>query len=172
MPAGAGHDGFCKICAHEQAPRMIKAARDGANAAQALEIASLFGLYFDRKTWYAHKQHAITGEGRILQAAEKVRREGALTVGDIKKSNNTELLSAIRDIGMAKALNNPDDITVDQALKAVQILEAREKKGGDQLNVLVQFVTGNVPAVVVEGEYKEIAAHGSDRPDPEPAGLP
>jgi hypothetical protein len=156
-PRGFGKPGFCKICAHEAAPRLIKAARDGLNAAQAQEIASVHGLTFNRQTWYEHRKHAQTAGQRVVQAAEKVRREGALTIRDIQKHDNTTVLEAIRDLGMARALENPEDVTVDQALKAASILEQRKDRGGDQLNILVAFVTGtDTPTVVVERKPAEV----------------
>lgn len=151
-PRGFGKVGYCKICADPQAAGpLIKAARDGMNAKNAQELASTFGLSFNRQTWYTHLEHAKTTGQRLVQAAEKVRREGALTVRDIQKHDNTTVLEAIRDLGMARALENPEDVTIDQALKAAQILEQRKDKGGDSLNILVAFVTGtDRPTVVVE----------------------
>ena len=152
-----GGQGYCKICAHpDAAPRMIVAARDGLSSAKALEIARVYGLEFNRKTWYAHVEHAMTGTGRMMQAADKVREQGLLTMDQVKKTSNTGLLEALRDIGMAKAVLHPENVSIDHALKAVQIMEAKKDRGGDQLNILLQFVTGHAPAVIVEGVTRDV----------------
>lgn len=151
-----GVPGYCSICASPNAPAYVKGARDGWNAPQFNDYAAMNGERWDRKTWYAHKKHALTGEALLITAAEKVRRDSALTVRDIKKSSNTELLEAIRDLGMARALQNPEDVTIDHSLKAVQIMESRKDKGGDSLNILVQFTVGQPPAYVIEGEARDV----------------
>jgi hypothetical protein len=162
MVAGSGTPGFCKICAHPDAHVFIRGAREGGktgkgwNSKEAQEAGRVYGLTFSRQTWYAHLDHAKTGEQRLITAAQKVREDGALTVQGIKKSSNTELLEAIRDIGSQRAINNPEEVTLDHALKAVQIMENRKDKSSDSLNILVQFVTGQPPAVVVEGTARRV----------------
>lgn len=154
---GFGRSGFCSICASPNAIEYVAGARKGWNAKQFNEAAEANGESWNRQTWYSHLRHAKSGEQHLIQAAEKVRRQGALTVGDIKKSSNAQLLEAIRDIGMAKALANPDDVTIDQALKAVQIMEGRKEKGSDALNILIAFTTGaQLPTVIVERSQPEI----------------
>lgn len=161
---GFGKPGYCKICAHPMAHKFIQGAREGGksgkgwNAAEAQEAGKVYGLSFNRQTWYAHLEHARTAEARVIQAAEMVRKEGALTLRDIERHNNTDVLEAIRDLGMKKALDDPEQVTLDHALKSIQILEQRKDKGGDALNVLVQFVVGQPPAVVIEGQAREVPA--------------
>lgn len=158
MAAGEGKSGFCKICAHPDAHVFIRGAREGGkkgtgwNAAEANEAAKAYGFSFNRQTWYTHVEHAKTGEMRLTQAAQQVREQGLIPV----KTNNKGFLESIRDIGMAKALANPESVSIDQALKAVQIMEAKKDKGNDTLNILVQFVTNQPPAIVIEGEARPL----------------
>lgn len=160
MPAGAGKTGYCKICASPDAPVFIRGAREGGkkgtgwNAAEAQEAGRLYGLSFNRQTWYAHLEHAKTGEQRLVQAAEKVLESGLVPV----KTSNKGFLEAVRDLGMAKALANPESVSIDQALKAVQIMESKKDKGGDTLAILVQFVTNQPPAIVIDGEARPLEA--------------
>lgn len=169
-----GQTGYCKICAHPQAgPRLIMAAQDKRTAKEAQAIAALYGLSFTRQTWYAHLQHsqslvAQPAEGKAVAPPSK-----PFTSSDIKKSSNTQFLETIRDIGYTRAVEHPEEITIEQSLKAVSILEGRKDKSTDHLSILVQFVTGNAPAVVIEGEATEIPAHATDRRDEaEPAPVP
>lgn len=163
---GASKPGYCKICAHPEAARFIKGAREGGrsgkgwNAAEAQVHGETYGLEFNRQTWYAHQKHSQTTEMRVIQTARAVQEAGGggLT---IKRSSNLELLEAIRDIGTAKALRSPDEVTIDHALKAVQIMEGKKDKGSDSLNILVSFVTGNAPAVIVEGTARDVTQEAS-----------
>jgi hypothetical protein len=73
----------------------------------------------------------------------------------------------IRELGMRKAIENPEEVTVDHALKAASILQAAEKKGDNILVVLAKAVMAEPPddivglisqgADVVEGEYEEVS---------------
>jgi hypothetical protein len=158
---GFGRIGWCKLCAWEHALELNRGIRDGTikNAAQAQEFAKRYGLSFNRQTFYNHKPHALGTEGAVIQASQR-----AMQKLQVKKSSNDEFLGAIRDIGMARAIESPADVSLDHALKAASILEARKDKAGDQINLLVAIVTGNAPAVqitagetTIEGEAKEIS---------------
>jgi hypothetical protein len=158
---GFGKVGYCKLCAWEHALELNRKIRDGTikNAAQAQEFALRYGLTFNRQTFYNHKPHALGTEGAVVQAASQ-----AMKKLQVKNSSNDEFLGAIRNIGMARAIQNPEDVSIDHALKAASILEARKDKAGDQINLLVAIVTGNAPAVqitpgdtTIEGEAREIS---------------
>lgn len=157
-----GVPGYCSICASPNAPAYVKGARDGWNAAQFNDFAAMNGEKWTRQTWYTHKKHAMTGE-QLIVAAAKVQREGALTVRDIKKSSNDEFLGAIRDLGMARALNSPEDVTVADALKSVSIMEGRKEKTGDSINILVSFMTGQPPMHVIEGVAHDVSEGANNR---------
>lgn len=150
-------DSFCKICAHPEAPRFIKGAREGGksgkgwNSAEAIEAGAVFGLKFTRQTWYAHVAHLDTAENRVIAAATKAARANLVPT----RTTNMQFLETIRDMGMARALADPDSISIDQALKATQILEAKKEKGQDSLAILVQFVVGAPPPVQIEGPVYE-----------------
>lgn len=113
-------------------------------------MAKTFGFTFGRDTWANHKAHSQTTEQRVIQAHQIVAADKPVKIA---RSTNDQFLEAIRDIGMTKAVNDPDSITIDQALKATQILENRKDKGGDGLRVLINIMTGHSPQpVIVEGE--------------------
>lgn len=154
MVAGQGKPGFCSVCAHTEVAAINKKVREGLNAAQLNRwCKERFGFEVHRTVWYAHKAHAQSPEQRVVQAAEQQRR--AL---DIKRGSNTSFLEAVRDIGLAKAITDPEQVSIDHALKAVSILENRKDRAGDQINLLVAIVTGqNAPQTIVEAEYKEIS---------------
>lgn len=149
---GQGKPGFCSICASPLAASINKLLAEGANARQVRDFVASAGVTpWSRPTMYNHRDHAMGPEKRVVQIAEQQRKALA-----IRKSSNTEFLEAVRDIGMAKAESNPEEISIDQAMKAAQILESRKERN-DNFALLVAFVTGNKPAgVIIEGEATEV----------------
>lgn len=154
---GANKAGYCKLCASPDAHVFIRGATEGGkkgsgwNAAEAIEAGKAYGLVFDRHTWYSHLKHAKDGRKALVQAAEGTRQ---LTIA---RTTNQEFLETVRDIGMARALANPETISPSDALKAVQIMEGKKEKGGDALAILVSFVTNAPPAVqIIEGTARDV----------------
>src|SRR3990167_412602 len=129
MPPGAGKAGYCTLCARPEANIYIDGARRGWNHPQALKVAETYDYTFSRQTWYRHRSHAETDEQKVIQRAVAVRAEGAIT--KFNRTSNEGFLEAVRDIGMARAALDPDAVTIDHALKAVSILEAKKEKKTD-----------------------------------------
>ncbi len=149
---GSSKPGYCKLCAWEHSPELDKGIRSGWNAAQAQEWAKKYVYAFNRQTFYSHKPHALTPEQRVVQIAKT--KTQAL---QIKRGSNTSFLEAVRDIGYAKAIDDPDAISIDHALKATQLLESRKDKSSDQLNILISIVTGQQPQpIIIEGTAQEV----------------
>lgn len=157
---GFGRKGYCSICVSPNAAEYIKGARtggksgDGWNAAEFRVFAEKNGEGWSRQTFYEHKRHSKSPEMRVIQAAQLVR-SGEKGVA-ISKRSNTDVLEAIRDIGAQRALDNPDNVSIDHSLKAIQILEGRKDRGSDALNILVQFTVGQPPVVIIEGTAREV----------------
>lgn len=159
----------CKICSHPEAHRFIKGAKEGGkkgtgwNAAEANEAAKVFNFKFTRQTWYAHVAHLGSAEERVVEAARRASRPDLVPT----RTTNATFLETIRDIAMTRALADPESVTVDQALKAVAILEGKKEKGQDSLAILVAVTIGDAPVYrvhsaagtpppdAVEGEYRE-----------------
>lgn len=163
-------DGYCKICAHPEAWRFIEGAKKGGksgkgwNSSEAIEAGEKYGLKFTRLTWYNHVAHLDSAEERVAKAAQAAGRAGRVPV----KTTNPQFLETIRDLGMARALADPDSVSIDQALKAAQILEAKKEKGQDSLAILVQFTVGAPPPVVIHGQPQpELITEGVVRELPE-----
>jgi len=169
---GYGREGFCSICSHPEGWRFVQGVTKGGksgtgwNASEAREAAENFGFRFSRQTWYEHQKHVL---GKIAPPTQAVTAvpSGPKAIVPVKKSSNVEFLETIRDHALARALNNPDSITVEQGLKATQILEGRKTQPSDAINVLIQFVTGRAPAVivddpkVVEGTARDVSPEGA-----------
>jgi len=148
----------CKICSHQEAHRFIRGAREGGksgkgwNSAEAIEAAAVYGLSLTRQTWYSHVKHLDTAENRVIEAGRRAGRASLVPL----RTTNPQFLEAIRDIAMAKAMAEPDLVSIDQGLKAVAILEGKKEKGSDSLAILVSFTIGAPPPIQVEGTARDV----------------
>lgn len=151
MSKGAGKPGFCKIC-HFSGSRFINArhAREEMNAKQALEFAKTLDpdFTFTRQTWYAHLEH-IT---HPLVTAVAEAKKNPIVV----PKTNTGVLEAIRDLGIRRAVENPDEVTVDHALKAAAELNKKQSGTDNVLIVFAKVLSGEQSAETVVGEWTEI----------------
>ena len=163
MGSGQGKPGYCKICDHPAGQFLnAKAAADppdekkhgGFNAKRAAEFALELGLTFDRGTWYTHVDH-ITHP--LITAAKLAARNPV-----ILPKTNQGVLEAIRDIGMKNAVENPDLVTPDHAIKAAGILE-QKKLGAESIQVFIaKFMMAAKPeeleSEVIVGAWREAPA--------------
>lgn len=162
--AGFGKPGFCKLCVSPYAAALNKKIEQGANAAEAQRWAKDIDpkFTFNRATFYEHQKH-ITHP--LIPAAEQARKNPVIV-----PRTNVGALEAIRDIGMQRAVEHPDEVTVDHALKAMGILE--QKKGGTDSFIVVMAKAMQEPAQleVVEGEWKEAPDAEDASAHPQEAG--
>lgn len=154
--AGLGKTGYCSICASDLEPEINKRLKTNWNSTKLNEWLSKFQdasgktVYFNRQTIYKHKKHITAPEDKVVSFAAKAQANPV-----IKTASNRQFLEAVRDIGMQRAIQNPDEISIGDALKAVQIMENTKQNTGDTYYILAQIMTGAIPALpaeVVEGE--------------------
>lgn len=153
MGLGQGKPGFCKICVHPGAQFLnARYEREGKafNAARAAEFAKQLDptFSFTRATWYAHLEH-ITHP--LVTAADAARSAPVLV-----PKTNTGVLEAIRDIGIKRAVENPDEVTVDHALKAASELNKKQAGTDNVLIVFAKVLSGEQPAETIVGEWSEV----------------
>ncbi len=151
--AGFGQPGYCKLCASDLVPKINEMLRNGKNAAQIQKWCKEYNLTFARQTLYTHKEHITDPKTSFV---DKARANPV-----IKRVSNRDFLEAVRDAGAARAMQDPESVSVDQALKATQIM-MQDKRGHDGLTIiLVKAVTGHIdevidPPMLIEGEYTEV----------------
>lgn len=151
--AGFGQPGYCKICASDLLPAINDMIKQGKNAAQIQRWTKEYNLTFARQTLYNHREHITDPKTSFVDQARKSPV--------IKRVSNRDFLEAVRDAGAARAMADPDSVSVDQALKATQIM-MQDKKGHDGLTlVLMKVMTGRIDEVIdepmlIEGEYTEV----------------
>jgi len=128
--------------------------KKGKNAAQIQRWTKEYNLTFARQTLYAHKEHITDPRVSFVSQA----RSNPV----IKPVNNRDFLEAVRNAGAARAVADPESVSVDQALKATQIM-MNDKKGHDSLTlVLMKVMTGHISEVIdepmlIEGEFTEVS---------------
>jgi hypothetical protein len=147
-------EGWCSLCKSPYVAAINTLIKQGKNAGEAARAMAAFDVKFDRHTFYKHKPHI---EDPMTTAVERAR-ETALAEG-VPKSTRA-VLERIRDLGMANALNNPEEVTVDHALKAASELNKQESKGEGVLIILAKAAMGvaqvESPAYI-DGEYTDVA---------------
>lgn len=158
---GQGKPGFCKICVHPAAQflnaRVEREGKDVFNAARAAELAKELDLTFSRQTWYAHLDH-ITHP--LVTAVEESKKNPV-----IAPKTTTGALEMIRDLGIKRAIENPEEVTVDHGLKAMAELNKKATSTDSVTIVLAKIMSGEVAPEVIVGEWTE-ALPGSQEDSP------
>lgn len=154
--SGYGRLGFCKVCAHDGA-KFLNAAIIRAEATKPMTAAEMLAYMrqldpdfnYDRHGFYKHKADHLTSP--LVTAVEKTRRESP----KILPKSNDEALEMVRDLGMQSAIDNPESIGVDHALRAISEME-KKSKGPENLWVLLSRVqSGEAPETLI-GEFTEV----------------
>lgn len=102
-----------------------------------------------KATFFKHKAHVTSA---LVTDAEQARKNPVIT-----PKSNKEVLEAIRDIGLRNAMENPDSITANHAIRAAAILSEKETKRDPITVILAKLVQQNAEPpmleTVIEGEY-------------------
>lgn len=154
--AGFGKQGYCRLCSFQDLKQLNDKIKAGWNARQVKDwLVANYGVTFSRQTFYTHKdEHMTRPEDRIVSAVEKAQRKELMLP---RVSSNEQYLEAIRDIGYQRAVENPEEVTIDHGLKAAQILASQKRGGGDITILLAKvFTGGESPEVIIEGEAREL----------------
>ena len=162
--AGYGKQGYCKLCSIED-PKMQDQfdRRTGAKKGKSYEYTPAdlnewlaekgLGIQASRPTVYEHRKHVMHPKDRLVQAVQKREIDHGSVPANVTDDEFTQTIIAL---GQRRALENPDEVTIDQALKATQIRQNRKDKGNAQA-VLVNIFTGGPSGdPVIEGEVKEV----------------
>lgn len=142
--------GYCSICKRDdlkQINKMIANGQSYESIKAAIEAAP------SKTTFYKHKQHSTAP---LLTDADRARKNPA-----IAPKNNKEVLEAIRDIGLQNAIENPEKITANHAIRAASILAEKEKQRDSFVIIMAKSLQGQPPPPLLEsdevviGEYTE-----------------
>jgi hypothetical protein len=162
--AGYGKQGYCKLCSLED-PRLQDALdkRVGlktgdryeytGNKVNAWLVEKGIDLSTSRPTLYAHREHVKHPKDRLVNAVQKREIEHGTVPATV---TNEEFLNTLIAIGHRRAAANPDEVTIDQALKATQIKQNAKEKGNAQAVLVNIFTSGAQEPTIIEGEVREV----------------
>lgn len=159
---GYGSQGFCKLCSFKDAKFQLsydercRANWSPKNLNEWVLTQDQPGAVASKETIYNHRKHVQHPKDRIVSA---VQRTQARTLDVAKpQSSPDDFLQAVVEIGARRAVENPDEITIDHALRAAQALKqgGNNAKGG--LAVIIGLLTGqsNAPATVIDAQAVEV----------------
>ena len=158
--SGANNPGYCKLCSLSEPKlqdefdrRVLDYTPRQLNTWLRERVENFKDI--SNPTIYKHREHVKHPKDRVVSVVEKRKREGNYLP---QRTSEQQFLDSIITLGYDKAMNDPDSVTIDHALKATQI-KSQAKQKGDAHNVLVQIFTGNVPSLggmVIEGEAVEL----------------
>jgi hypothetical protein len=134
--------GYCSLCKNPKVMLLNNAIKAGKGYTVVMRELESEGFSMSKVTFLKHKAHLTSP---LITAAEAARKANPVS--------NRAVLEAIRDLGMQKALDNPDDVKIDHALRAAKILQDAEGKQESVLVVLAKAVMGPPPEMI-EAEYK------------------
>ena len=137
--------GYCSICKRPDVKAINNAIKAGLSYNQ---VKDMLPDPPAKATFAKHKSHVTSP---LITDAEAARKSPVLT-----PRSNKEVLEAIRDIGLANAMENPDRITTNHALRAAAILSEKEQKTDNVKIILAKLLTGPPPVIeaeIIEGDF-------------------
>lgn len=160
--AGWGHRGYCALCNFKDELALNQRIKEGwtAPAINTWLKTHYDGLTFDRQTIYRHKkEHLGRPEDRLVTAVEATKAREAKGP---RTTTNEQFLEAIRDAGYQRALDHPDEVSIDHAIKATSVLVSQKQNSNNVTIILAKIMTGgSVPMDVIEGESRELLTEGA-----------
>lgn len=181
---GYGRPGYCLICdALNTRPELRKQANAVFVNSKAPAITAWLdqnlGMKPDRRTVYAHKGtkslpgHVQNPKDRLVSQVAAQRAKGTLPAS----VSEDQYLDAVLAAAMARVVEEPESVTIDQGLKAAAAkTAAKQSRAGAQITLqfaLTQPLT-TVPTLLVgdgsiEGDYSELVERDTfDKPIPNP----
>jgi len=136
--AGYGQPGYCKICASEVASQINRKIKLGDKLVDIRQWAIDEKKFsFSAPTLTAHVKHITDPKTTFVEAA----RENPV----IRRVTQEEFLRTLVDIGAQKATEDPGSVTINHAIRAASILEAKRDKDQGAINILVLALSRNLP---------------------------
>jgi hypothetical protein len=131
---GQGKHGYCKLCAASFEPEVNDRVKQGWSLARLVAwikdrhfIDDFTGkeITVTRTTMAKHKTHLLAPEDKFVSEVEKKRRQGAVIP---RQTTTDQFLQTVIDVSMGRAIQYPDDVTIDQGIKAAGILARKPDK--------------------------------------------
>lgn len=151
--AGYGQTGYCRVCASSLKAEINKRLVRHESTPSIIAWAKPKGFSVSKPTLLKHKKHITDSKTTFV---DKAKANPA-----IRRVSHTEFLESVVSAGAKRVEENPEDVTIDQSIRASQVLESRKDKTGDALNILILALTGNRPLQLagddeIDGTYTEL----------------
>lgn len=130
--------GWCKVCAVED--MMVKVNRRMKRGQTNTEIAGWSKsqpVSYTRNTLAKHRKHITDPHYTLVQRAQQRPV--------LNRVSSTEFLRTVVDIGAQRAMDNPEEVTIEHSLAAARILETKQADDQRGLQILVVALTGGIP---------------------------
>lgn len=168
--AGTGKPGYCKLCSMQDPEDQDELDKrtglkkddryvyspDRLNewlAERGITDQKGQPLKANRQTWYSHRKHVMHPKDRIVSAIEKRTVEHGVQPAQVSED---QFLDSLIKIGNSKIAADPEAVTIDQALKAVQIKKNSGQKQDGQRTLIAIFTgTREMSEDIIEGEVVE-----------------
>lgn len=147
---GRGNPGYCRVCASELKGEVNKRLKRGDTIASLERWLTEKQYPVSQPTLRKHREHITDPKTTLVEAARKnpVIKRGVTT---------NDFLQTLVEIGATKAAEDPDAISIDQSIRAAQIIEGRKDKQVDALVTIARMLMGHAPRPeIIEGEYVEV----------------
>ena len=158
--AGYGKQGWCKLCSiadpdvWQQYQQRVKAGWSPSKLNEWARTTGHPSLVVAKETLYGHRKHLEHPQDRMVTAVQKTQQK---VVEAGPQSSPTEFLEAVVQVGMKRAIENPEEVTLDHALRAAQALSS-QRSASSGMSMLIAAITGagqmkNV--TIIDGDSEE-----------------
>lgn len=151
--------GFCKVCKSSLVKEINKRLKRSDTYPSIVEWCKSHDFSVTRQKLADHKAHITDPKETLVDHA---KRNPAIKNG----VTEDEFSQAILDIAYQRAMENPDDITVNHGIQIVKVRAAKKQSQSNVLILLAQASRGRLSAPqeeMIEGEWspaKELTTSG------------
>lgn len=156
---GYGQAGYCSVCDSDLKGEINKRMKRKDSIASIRRYTVEKESPVSEPTLRNHRKHITDPKTTLVEQARKNPV--------IKRHTTNDFLQALVDIAATKAINDPESISIDQGIRAAQVIEGRKDKQVDALVKIARMLMGQAPRPeIIEGEYvevKELQTSGNER---------
>lgn len=145
-----GQIGFCKVCSSDLKGEVNKRLNRGDTIVSVERYLESKEYPVSQPTIRKHREHITSPKTTFV---EKARQNPAIKRG----VTTNDFLQTLVEIGATRAAEEPDLVSLDQSIRAAQIIEGRKDKQVDALVTIARMLMGQAPRPeIIEGEYFEV----------------
>lgn len=148
--AGYGQAGYCSVCDSEQSREVNKRMKRGDSIAGIARWLKDIESPVSEPTLRRHRKHITDPKTTFV---EKARANPIIKRG----VTTNDFLQTLVEVGATRIEEDPSSVSLDQSIRAAQIIEGRKDKQVDALVTIARMLMGHAPRPeMIEGEYIEV----------------